>query len=265
MISNPSGHIAALEQMSTITLEEMKSVGLMNRIDTKYVASAEVLPELIERSSQNYRVQRIGDIRIARYDTLYYDTPSHAMYLLHHDGHLCRQKIRTRTYLDSDSLSFLEIKDKTNTGRTKKRRIEIRRDEFLRFADNPAAAEFIAQRSHYPVEELQPALRTLFNRITLVGNNLCERLTIDTGLRFENLSNGHCSQLDNAAVIELKRDGLQPSPMADLLLEMRIHPAKISKYCTGIALTDPSVKSNRFKERIRNIGKITNNEILCHF
>ena len=57
-------------------------------------------------------------------------------------------------------------------------------------------------------------------------------------------------------VIELKQDALAPSPMKQLLAQLRVKPFKLSKYCIGEALTNPLVKHNRFKAKIRAIGKM---------
>ncbi len=106
--------------MPAVTLDQMKGIRLMNRIDTKYVLPQRLLAPLLEQAAMNgYRIQQIDGARACRYDTLYYDTPSREMYRLHHDRRLVRQKIRTRTYVESGS-TFLEIKNKTNKGRTRK-------------------------------------------------------------------------------------------------------------------------------------------------
>ena len=100
------------QQMPTITLDEMRGVKLMNRIDTKYVLSeSEVLRLIDGLRAEGYSVQLIGDVRACRYDTLYYDTASRDMYIAHHNQQLTRQKIRTRTYIET-GISFLEIKNK---------------------------------------------------------------------------------------------------------------------------------------------------------
>ena len=129
-------NLVVWQQMPAITLDEMRGVKLMNRIDTKYVLSeGEVLMLLDSLRHEGYKVQVIGDVRARRYDTLYYDTTARDMYIAHHNQQLTRQKIRTRTYLESDT-TFLEIKNKTNRGRTKKRRVEIAHEELYCFEHN---------------------------------------------------------------------------------------------------------------------------------
>ena len=95
-----------LQQFAPISLEEMESVKLMNRIDTKYVVPRVVLPELLRLAQPEYYVQQIAGKRTGAYDTVYYDTEDLEMYILHHDRNLVRQKIRVREYVDND-LYFL--------------------------------------------------------------------------------------------------------------------------------------------------------------
>ena len=103
---------------------------------------------------------------------------------------------------------------------------------------------------------MHPALQNSFDRITLVNRAKTERLTIDIDLKFHNLITGREISLSNLAIVELKRDGLLPSPVLDLLLQLRIMPMGFSKYCMGSALTNPDLKTNRFKERLRLIDRM---------
>ena len=113
-----------LQQFEPISLAEMEGVKLMNRIDTKFVMPASLLPELLALAQTSYFVQQAAGKRTGDYDTVYYDTEDLDMYIRHHDRQLVRQKIRVRTYVES-KLFFLEIKRKNNKGRTKKKRISL--------------------------------------------------------------------------------------------------------------------------------------------
>ena len=62
-------------------------------------------------------------------------------------------------------------------------------------------------------------------------------------------------------IIELKQDGRAASGMKDILLDHRVKALRVSKYCIGTTLTDDRVKSNRFKQKIRQIEKIINKRI----
>ena len=241
-----------IAQFEPISLSEMESVKLMNRIDTKFVVPLWVLPAILTQAQQDYYAQEIDGARIAAYDTMYYDTDMLDMYIRHHDRQLVRQKIRVRQYVDSH-LIFLEIKRKNNKGRTKKKRIALASPN-LNTSDE--IARFIASKSRYTLEQISPKLRTVFHRITLVNKAKTERLTIDMDLVWENQVSGIHKTYNDLVVIELKRDGNVPSAMLGIMLNERVKPLKVSKYCIGTALTTPGLKINRFKKKIRSIEKI---------
>lgn len=254
-----------LSTYTPISLGEMSGIRLMNRTDTKFVATAGQLEQLLVMARGAYRVQEIDGRRVASYYTMYYDTPSCDMYVAHQCGRLNRQKLRIRSYADS-ALSFLEVKTKNNHGRTRKVRMPLgcfdpacpRRD--IRFGDVPGAPEgtgsFLAGALRYDAAGLEPKIENRFSRITLVNNAKTERLTIDLGLSFNNLTTGRRLSLAHVAVIELKRDSLAVSPVLAMLLRLRVKPMGFSKYCMGMALTDPALRQNRFKPRTRRVARL---------
>ncbi len=255
-----------IDGYAPITLEQMSGIKLMNRTDTKFVTTEPMLCELLQLAHTDYYAQDIDGERIARYFTAYFDTPDHVMYVMHQNGHLNRQKVRIRSYVDSH-LDFLEVKTKNNRGRTKKKRVDmagfdpLQPDDHIRFLrqDKQMEAYDHFLREHLFVatpEQLTEQLQNRFNRITLVNRSRTERLTIDTALRFRNIATGRQHDLTGLAIIELKRDGLQPSPILDLMLRLRIKPMGFSKYCMGQALTDPDLKRNRFKPRLRIVDNL---------
>lgn len=246
------------QRMSPITLDEMRGVKLMNRIDTKYVLTEDEVVRFLELAAdEGYRVQQIGSVRAARYDTLYYDTEERAMYIAHHNQQLTRQKIRTRTYLDGGG-SFVEVKNKSNRGRTRKVRVAIAEGDVDNYRQNAEARRFVEENARYNERSLMPSLRTRFVRITLVNNTLSERLTIDLCLTYEDVRTATTTKIERMAILELKQDGRTRSTAKQLLLAMRIAPLKVSKYCLGTALTVEGIKRNRFLEKLRNIEKQLN-------
>jgi hypothetical protein len=250
----------ALEQAAAalppISLEEMDAVKLMNRVDTKYLTSEETLLKVLEDALKGgYRALEVGGDKVAGYLTVYYDTPEQQMYLNHHNRRLVRQKVRTRVYMNSGD-TYLEIKRKNNHGRTKKKRIGIAENELGDFSHDAFATDYLAGHSAYTAEDISPALSTEFRRITLVNPGKTERLTIDTSVHFQNIRNGRKSDLQDAVIIELKQDGRASSTMKGILLDHRVKPLRISKYCIGTTLTDSDIKHNRFKEKVRAIEKV---------
>lgn len=228
----------------------MNDVRLLNRIDTKYVTTMERLQYFLQLAQGDYYVQVINGECLLPYHTIYLDTPSLGMYMAHHDGKQHRYKVRMRRY-EVSGLSFIEVKDKTNRGRTKKRRVEI--DSLIYKGD---MRHFVDNNVPYAADSLLPTIENHFHRITLVNKKKTERLTIDMDLQFHNLLNGQHRNLDNSVVIELKRDGNVPSPATGMLRDLRIQPCGFSKMAMGMALTMPSLKQNNFKERLHYIEKI---------
>jgi len=242
-------------RMEPISLSEMKDIRLMNRIDTKYLMPLNYLPELLKRLENDFRVQEIEGNIISRYKTMYFDTPDLKMYEMHHNQKRNRQKIRTRSYLDS-GITFLEIKNKDNKGKTHKNRIQISNDDFADFSGNAEAVGFMNKNSYFPVENLSPHISSTFDRITLVNKSKSERITIDKNLIFFNYLTGNNAIVSELAIIELKQSGRVTSLLKGCLADFRIFPGGISKYCLGTVLTDPDAKSNRFKQKLRYINKL---------
>lgn len=249
------------KQMEPVSLEEMDSIKLMNRLDTKFVTSEKALVRILEDAAvARYRVCTIFGEQLSPYHSLYYDTPGLTMYLDHHNDRKVRQKVRTRSYLLSGD-SYLEIKRKGNNGRTSKKRMRIAPEYYGHFGDLPSAAAFLAEKSRFTASELKPACTTEFNRITLVNPQKTERLTIDTRMHFRNHPTGNESTLGDAVIIEIKQDGRAASKMKEILRYNHVFPYRISKYTIGTVLTDFSAKDNRFKEKIRYIEKTINSKI----
>lgn len=242
-----------LGEMPPITLEQMKVIKLMNRIDKKYIVNVEQLPLILEMAKNDYYVQETDDLRRFLYKSCYYDTVDDQMYTMHCNGKLTRQKIRVREYVSSN-LTFLEIKSKSNKGRTSKVRIKVPDTNVLQQEE---ACNYIDEKARYNHGEIRPRLKNQFYRITLVNKGKTERLTIDVNIEFENCLTGDRNGNKKLCIIELKRDGNVPSPFLDYFMRLRIKAKGISKYCYGMMLTDPTLKRNRFMGKLRYISKVT--------
>lgn len=245
-----------LAQMEPIGLEDMKAVRLMNRMDQKYMASVDQLDELLDRVAAGYYVQRIDGNPLAPYRTLYFDTDDLAMYTMHHNKKLNRQKLRVRTYRSTDT-TFFEIKNKDNKGKTRKVRIPIDVTLFDCSLDVPEVSEFVNRKTPYPVSVLHACLENRFERITLVDKGMRERVTIDRGIAFHNRATGIDADVSHLLVVEVKHEvGAPMSYIEKALHEMHVLPRRMSKYCIGTALTDPEAKKNRFKPKLLYIESL---------
>ena len=242
------------EQLPPITLDEMKSIRLMNRMDTKFVTNTETLIELLKLVQGYYYSQSIDGSRVSSYRTQYWDDlGEHKMFHTHLCGHLPRTKVRVRTYMNSGQ-SFLEIKKKNNHGKTKKKRITVPSPEAV--AEQHIGEEFLQELTDYSFDQIQPTLGNEFKRITLVNFDKTERLTIDFDIHFHNKETGRDAANDHVVIIELKSDGRIPSPILPLLRQLRVKPSGFSKYCIGTVVTNPDIPQNRFKKRMVKIMKL---------
>ena len=245
-----------LNAMEPISLDEMSAVKLMNRIDTKYVADDLTVAKLFSLIKDEYYVQEIDGKRVAKYDSVYYDTPDNHMYIIHQAKKLKREKLRVRNYVDTGNY-FCEVKHKNNHGRTKKKRIEVGQEVFNDIKSDPATREFVEnQLPTYDFEGFEKKLSTAFDRITIVNKGKTERITIDYNVRFHNFENGNDEGIAPLIIMELKRDGQCESFFQKTLFELRVKPLSISKYCIGRALTDKTLKQNRFKKKIIKLEKL---------
>ena len=221
-----------LQSYKPITLEEIDTINLMDRIDTKFIVPISVLYELLEVVS-DYYVLEINGYRNSLYDTTYFDTINYDMFMDHAYDIENRQKIRVRKYLCND-LKFLEIKTKVDEGRTLKKRIKVKHKGLKRKKNQ----EFISKYSKYDLFALQKSLRTKFERFTLVNPEKTERITIDTSLHFINKKMNKEVYIEDVAILELKRNKKQDSRIKTFLNEHDIKSIGFSKYCLGMCLTN---------------------------
>jgi len=245
-----------ISSFNSISLAEMDAVTLMNRVDTKYIINNSQLSDLLIMALKHYRIVEIDGNRIIPYSTIYFDTETTEMYLMHHNGKLNRSKVRMRSYIDS-GISFLEVKSKNNKGRTTKKRIGITNEQFAMMAIKENENAFLKEMD---VQQglLIPQIQNNFRRITLVDNMMTERVTLDTRLNFKNVSTGLSKKVEDLVIIEMKQDGASASHFREYLQAIRINSGSMSKYCMGMMLVNPDLKSNCFKNKLRKISKITN-------
>lgn len=239
-----------LDSFNPISLDEMESVKLQNRTDTKFTFTSVKLIPLLKELSEHYRILEINGIRLSKYETLYFDTPELKLYTLHHNGKLNRYKVRFRTYADS-GLNFFEVKFKNNKGRTIKNR--VRRKTFHDDIEGKSE-QLLLEKTPLIAGTLKPAIWVNYSRITLVSKQSTERLTIDVGLNYKN--NLKKKAFPHLVIAEVKQENTNNSVFIDLMRENRILSTSISKYCFGISCLYNQIKKNNFNLKIRNINKL---------
>jgi hypothetical protein len=239
-----------VNKFNLISLDEMNSVALMKRTDTKYIINISLLTKVLEKLSESYRILEIKEKRIMNYSSLYLDTQGFKFYHDHHNGRVNRTKIRQRKYVDSD-LTYLEIKQKNGKGETNKSRIVI--DDFeIDLSESSKDFIFKTTKNNF---DLKPSLWNSFKRITLVNLKENERVTIDLKLTYS--GNELEKNYDSLVVIELKQSRFdRKSTVAKTLKSFGHNPYSISKYCIGVTSIHPNLKSNLFKRKLIKINKI---------
>lgn len=239
-----------LSSFRPISLEEMDSVRLMNRTDTKFVFSVSKLDSLMEEICAGYRILEINGNRAIHYETYYFDTKEYDLYRDHHNGKASRFKVRYRKYTDSN-LNFFEIKIKNNKGKTVKERIKRKG---INTVIEGKSESLLTRYTPFLPGDLVPVIEVFFTRFTLVNENMTERATIDVDLRFKNHS--RMITYEGIVIAEVKMDKTKHSGFIQLMHHHGIDEFAISKYCLGMSSLIPGIKMNNFKPKLLQIQKI---------
>ena len=211
--------------------ELISARSLQKRVDTKFVIAATKVEAFLESLGQGFAVLESNGVRAALYRTQYFDSPDFAFLMQHHRGRRPRFKVRLRNYLDRD-LSYVEVKQKTPKNITVKVR-KVREESDLSL--DPTDRRFLADSCPIPNEVLEPQVLTVFRRVTLVGIDEPERVTLDMGLSFS--TETRSAELPDICVVEIKQPRFRARSECFLALRrLNARPAKFSKYFTGATL-----------------------------
>lgn len=201
---------------------------LARRTETKFVVPRAALDLLLEALVPHAGVVESSGRRLARYSTVYFDTPGLRCFHDHRRGVRPRCKIRLRHYLDR-SLTFLEIKTRRGLVTDK-----------LRFEREPGHTELdaadralLADRTG--LDDLGPRAWTLYARATLVGLGAIERVTIDTDIELRTTAGA--------------------TRLQDVVRRLGHRPLSISKYCAAIATTR-EIREGRLTYGLRRLAAI---------
>ncbi len=244
----PQNIIESLNQFEVIPLRETESLQLFNRIETKYILNVNNLENILSDSNSNYMLVENNKVKMASYLNEYYDTPNFLLYLSHHNGKSHRFKLRRRCYLDNNKF-FLELKEKTNIGRTIKKRILLKDNE-------PQEHEIDELKKNLPSEfqNLDPVIKINYNRITLINKTKPERVTIDLNINAE--YNDASFSFNNLVIIEVKQKEVAQTSFTDILKVRKIKKVAISKYCFSVCNLVKGIRTNNFKELNLKINKL---------
>jgi hypothetical protein len=244
-----SDHITAItEEFEPISLDELNErAALQTRTDNKYFVAWPVFVVFAEALHSTHLILSIDRQRAFRYDTQYFDTIDLASYWAHIQARRKRFKCRSRRYLDS-GLCFFELKLKGGRGETIKYKMAY--DETKWDLVTPEAATFLHDRLHADygmlfTESLRPTLRTHYQRATLTARAFPERITCDFNLAFATAGNCEGLMAPEYVLVETKSE--RGRGAADQLLwKLGVRPSGGSKYCLGLSLVQPELRSNPF-------------------
>ncbi len=243
--------IPAIEIFYPIGLDHLKEGMLLDRKEQKFLFHRDQLPGILELFSDDYFMLEIDDRRIHQYHTLYFDTPDYQYYMMHHNGKKNRWKFRIREYKMS-SVSFFEIKSKTNKGYTEKYRTP------QKWGESEISQEIrnwmIGKIGFFP-DGLRPSISTHYYRITMIGKDYSSRITIDTNIGMKHRNKIH--SMENLCILEIKYNNKECLVKTrHQLKDVGIRPQNMSKYCLGVASLIPKIKKNNFLDKKRRIDKI---------
>jgi VTC domain len=243
--------IQSIQTLKSISLEQLDSVSLQDRIDKKFVLSSEQLHDIFPCLMENYLVLEIDGNKVFSYENNYFDTKDFQFYKDHHNRYLHRIKVRSRKYVESD-LCFFEIKKKEKVDRTNKFREKV--DSIMSEVDH-LQKEVVQSFTRKNVEDIRLILKNNFKRITLVNKQYTERVTIDFGLQF--IQNETIIPLEKVVIIEIKQSKMtQASPLASFFKTNNIRKQSFSKYIYGVLIFNTTIKNNNFLGLIKKIKSI---------
>lgn len=240
----------SLDSLNTISLKELDSLKLLNRVDTKFVFNIELLPIILNEVVSDYEVLEINSKKVFQYESLYFDTKEFDHYMAHHNGRPNRIKVRYRKYTDSGDVYF-EIKRRVKDSRTDKHRIKL---EEIHTTLNGAESKLM-NSLNLSANHLEDKIWINYNRITLASRDTKERVTIDLNLSFD--TNIKQRNFPEVIIAEIKQDKFsRVSKFVSSLRKHNIPEFRISKYAIAIAMMEEGIKKNAFKEKINRLNKI---------
>jgi hypothetical protein len=241
----------ALEAFGDASTELIAARTLQQRVDRKYLLPKQALDPLLAGLCTDFRVVRADGRLAATYDSLYFDTPDRQMYEDHRRGRTRRHKVRIRHHLER-RLSFLEVKGRSASGRTSKARLgrpfgDVHLDE--------EGLAFIEAHSPFRAGFLIPAISTAFRRITLVGAQTDERITIDWDLELRD--DHQRERLPSVAIAEIKQGRYSNYTNAVRVFRgLHIRETAVSKYCLATARL-AAVRINTFRPALRAVEQLS--------
>lgn len=199
---------STITDFDDILLEDVIEGAQMVRIDRKYAFHVSHIPDVLKTMAPWYSVMVAAGERISLYNSAYLDTPDFLFFKRHQRGYLHRDKIRFRSYPNTET-TFLEIKHKSNKGRTLKERILIE-NQSLELDDT--ARRFLSEGiSEIDPDNLKLSAQVNYQRIQFISKDEHERFSIDFDIHAH--LDEKSVEFGPVAILEVKQDYRFASPI----------------------------------------------------
>jgi hypothetical protein len=251
MTTDLLGHVAGFEAAS---LDEVEArAGLQMRVDRKYIVDYETLERLLSELGGDCLALEIDGERLQRYDSVYFDAPGLTGYKHHLQGRRKRFKCRTRLY--GGTACFFDLKMKGKRGETVKTRLPLSAPEHGSLTSQASAflkRGLLKEYGHAAPAGLEPTLETSFERLTLIHADQPERLTLDFGITFRRVGSDERYRMRPGHVLIETKSGSQLGTVDRILRALGVRPLTMcSKYCLGLALSNPALPTNPYRPLLR--------------
>lgn len=242
-------HRAAVDHLRRVSLADLDdAAALLDRVDRKYVVAGPLVAAMLQECGGRLSALEIDGRRSFSYESYYFDTPELDSYRGAALKRRRRFKVRTRTYVDSET-TLLEIKTRDGRGRTVKRRRPIDHADRYRiplemrpFIDETTGIDDLGAR-------LVEILGSRYSRTTLLDSSDGARITLDAGLVCF-APGGRAVGLGDQVVLETKSEG-SATAIDRWLWSHGTRPTKISKFGTGLAALHPELPSNKWHRTLQ--------------
>ncbi|MCA9554323.1 MAG: polyphosphate polymerase domain-containing protein [Myxococcales bacterium] len=242
----------ALRATPKASPELLQARALLRRTDTKFVTDVARIPAVLERVGGAYAALWVPGGPIATYRSLYFDSPDLRCFHDHRRSRRLRHKARVRHYPDRGQ-TFFEVKSKRNDLVTTKHRIEV---PYGVERPTEAVLEFLREQLGNLACDLVPTAYVHYRRISLLGVDVNERVTIDFDLEVST-PEGDRHDFGPVAIVEVKQPCLATTtPIMRALAAEGVKRRSLSKYVAAVAVTHPAVRRNRLLPSLRAIERI---------
>lgn len=257
-----------LDRFQALSLQELDSLSLLSRFDTKFVINLNSLESILQSLYRDYSILEIDDKRVFNYINTYFDDENYTFYLKHHNNASNRLKIRNRFYVESNQ-TFFEVKKKLSSQKTiKLRELNGSLDSSEISFENPDIEDLLSTVNK---DGLSAKIIIKYKRITLVSLSNPEKITIDFDINFlpyytpantsppENtIDTNQGKEVKDIVIIEVKQQKANFTTKIFQVLRGLNYKAdsSLSKYCIGLLYIGKPLKYNTFKPSLLQINKI---------